>query len=368
MKAKLKGDRVPGLFVRTSLKGSKSYVVIARDRNGKQVWHTLGSSEHMKIAEARNAAPAILKAIKEGKDREGPQSFEKVAADWMHRHVDAKGLRTRYEIDRQLRKHVMPEWGGREFGLIRRGDVAKLLDKIEDSSGARTADVVLAIISSICTWYAKRNEDYSSPIIRGMKRQSGKEHARSRILNDNEIRTLWNAFPLGNADGDMIKLLLLTGQRLGKVQSMRFDDVSADGVWTIRTEAREKGNASELVLPELALDVIRARPHFVSNPHVFASRGSSYSYSFDTLVSRAPKLDSQWQLHDLRRTARSLISRAGVRPDVAERVLGHAIRGVEGVYDRHGYKEEKGHALRALAGLLENILRPPADNVVALAR
>ena len=54
----------------------------------------------------------------------------------------------------------------------------------------------------------------------------------------------------------------------------------------------------------------------------------------------------QWQLHDLRRTARSLMSRAGVRPDIAERVLGHAISGVEGVYDRHPYRDEKADALR----------------------
>jgi integrase len=70
-----------------------------------------------------------------------------------------------------------------------------------------------------------------------------------------------------------------------------------------------------------------------------------------------------WTLHDCRRTARSLLSRAGVRPDVAERVLGHVMGGVEGVYDRHSYREEKAHALRMLAGLIENILRPEAHEL-----
>ena len=50
------------------------------------------------------------------------------------------------------------------------------------------------------------------------------------------------------------------------------------------------------------------------------------------------------------------MSRADVRPDIAERVLGHAIQGVEAVYDRHSYREEKAHALKALAGLIDNIL------------
>ena len=52
-----------------------------------------------------------------------------------------------------------------------------------------------------------------------------------------------------------------------------------------------------------------------------------------------------------------------VRPDISERVLGHAMTGVEGIYDRHSYRDEKAHALRALAGLVETIVNPPADNV-----
>ena len=55
-----------------------------------------------------------------------------------------------------------------------------------------------------------------------------------------------------------------------------------------------------------------------------------------------------------------------MRPDIAERVLGHAIRGVEGVYDRHEYRDEKADALTKLAALVERILNPPAGNVVAL--
>src|SRR5262249_25521821 len=74
-----------------------------------------------------------------------------------------------------------------------------------------------------------------------------------------------------------------------------------------------------------------------------------------------------WVLHDLRRTARSLMSRAGVPADHAERVLGHVIPGVRGVYDRHSYADEKREALSRLAGLLELILKPPGNNVVPLA-
>ena len=73
-----------------------------------------------------------------------------------------------------------------------------------------------------------------------------------------------------------------------------------------------------------------------------------------------------WVLHDLRRTARSLMARAGVRRDVAERVLGHVIQGVEGTYDRHEYRDEKAAALNKLAGLIALILDPPGENVIDL--
>jgi integrase len=74
-----------------------------------------------------------------------------------------------------------------------------------------------------------------------------------------------------------------------------------------------------------------------------------------------------WTLHDLRRTARSLMSRAGISSDHAERALGHVIDGVRSVYDRHKYLAEKQRAFEALAALVEQILNP-APNVTQLSR
>jgi integrase len=76
----------------------------------------------------------------------------------------------------------------------------------------------------------------------------------------------------------------------------------------------------------------------------------------------------RWTLHDLRRTARTLMGDAGVRPDIAERVLGHAIPGVGGVYDRSEYLTQKSEALEMLARHIDSIVRPTTDNVVALHR
>jgi integrase len=77
---------------------------------------------------------------------------------------------------------------------------------------------------------------------------------------------------------------------------------------------------------------------------------------------------SNWTLHDLRRTARTLMSRARVDPDHAERCLGHVIGGIRANYDVHEYEDEKAEAYRALASLIERIVDPPADNVMPLKR
>src|SRR5262245_46687185 len=173
--------QVHGLFVRVLPSGSRAFIVVVRHA-GKQIWRTLKGTSS--IAEARERARTEIAAIKVG--RPTGQTFGAVADQWFIRHVEAKGLRSGAETRRLMAKHLC-SIDDLEFELVRRGDVAALLDHVEDVSGKRTADLVLSIISGICAWYEKRNEDYVSPIIKGMKRYSSKANARGRILTDEEI-------------------------------------------------------------------------------------------------------------------------------------------------------------------------------------
>lgn len=165
-------------------------------------------------------------------------------------------------------------------------------------------------------------------------------------------------------------MLLLTAQRRDKVATMRRHHV-VDGEWRIPSEHREKGNAGNLRLPQLALDIIAKQPRIAGNPYVFGvggDKGHFNSHSqrkeeLDKKLAEVPLDMTCWVLHDLRRTSRSLLSRAGVRPDISERVLGHAISGVEGVYDRHSYDQEKADALNRLATLIDTIVHPPEGNL-----
>ena len=77
---------------------------------------------------------------------------------------------------------------------------------------------------------------------------------------------------------------------------------------------------------------------------------------------------SNWTLHDLRRTGRTLLSRAGVDVDHAERCLGHKIGGLRGIYDQHKYQPEMQRAFEALASEIERVVNPPPSSVVPLRR
>ncbi len=381
-----------GHYVRMTPAGAKSYCAVTRDPRGKQVWATIGSTDVYTIGEARDMAREAIKRIKAGllpfePPPTAPDSFKAVAENYLKRHVAANKLRSQAEIERYLDKDIFPVWQDREFAAIRRGDVTKLLDDVEEASGPSQADHVLAIVRGIMNWYESRNDDYVSPIARGMRRTDPKARKRARILDDDEIRVVWTVAERNGAFGALVRVALLTAQRRGKIATMRWSDVDIDGVWNIPAEDREKGNAGALALPDTTLEIIRAQNRIGENPYVFAGRGDGHfvgwtprKRAFDGKVTKAlreaaekrgddPKTVEplpRWTLHDLRRTARSLMARAGVRPDVAERVMGHAIQGVEGVYDRHSYRDEKATALRQLAGLVEMILNPPAGNVTEL--
>lgn len=371
-----------GHYIRVSPAGAKTFYAVARDPHGKQVWARIGSADHYKIDDARDACRAVIKRIKAGLPAfdappPKPDTFKTVAEDWLKRHVGAKMLRTKDEIERTLRVYIYPSWGARGFTGITRSDVTKLLDRVEDENGPRMADLVLALVRKLCNWYAARHADYMSPIVRGMNRYDSAGRRRKRILNDDELRLIWRQAEASGTYGAILRLCLLTAQRKDKVAGMRWQDVSDDGTWTVPAEDREKSTGGVLLLPQKAVAIIRAQPKLGENPHVFAGTADSYFSGWSkckrvmdiNLLNAARESSAQaggdpakvepfprWTIHDLRRTARSLMSRAGVRSDFAERVLGHAIAGVEGVYDRYHFATEKAQALAALAMLIEQIV------------
>jgi len=319
-----------------------------------------------------------------------PDTVATVFAEYLKRHVKKEGqkdgrgkplapLRSASEIERIFDHYIFADldgnerWRNRLIASITRRDVTELLDTIQDTNGATQADAVLAQLSSMFNWHAARGDDFVSPIVRGMKRSKPSERKRKRILSDEEIRIFWEACDTQDTFGAFCQVLLLSLQRREKLRLMHRDHVTPDGLWTIPTEDREKGNAEYIRLSPLAMRIIEKQPTTPSRPYIFQGRleGPINGFTKDKAALDA-KMEEiaghpipHWVLHDLRRTGKTLMIRAGVSPHVSERVLGHVIPGVEGVYDQHDYLAEKTAALRKLAMLVARILNP-RNNVVPM--
>src|SRR5258708_5044883 len=234
-------------------------------------------------------------------------------------------------------------------------------------------------VRPVMTGQASRSDDFRSPIVRGMARTSPKQRRRQRVLSDDELRAVWRAAEASqNAFSYLVQFLLLTATRRNEAARMKRGEVSGDE-WTIPQERYKTGLEMVIPLSAAAQGVLSAVPKIGKSGYVFTTDGktpiagfSKFKHAFDAKVlAELRKQDPEakplpnWTLHDCRRTARSLMSRAGIPADHAERCLGHVIGGVRGVYDRHEFHAEKKQAFAVLAALIDRIVDPKA-NVVQL--
>jgi integrase len=370
-----------GLYLVIQPSGVKTFAV--RYRFGGQN-RKLTLQPGISLAAARKAAADALFQVTQGGDpcaakRQAEQArravaddtFRVVAEEYFKREGDR--LRTARGRRAALERLVFPALGHRPIADIRRSELIRLLDRIEEGvplgikGGPVMADRTLAAVRRIMNWHATRSDDFRSPIVRGMARASGRKRARDRILTDNELRAVWQAAEASEKPfARLIQFLLLTSCRRGEAGAMMWQEI--DGTdWTLPAARNKTKVDLTRPLSAAAQDVLARVPRVVGCEHVFTNDGR---HAMGGLSRLKRAFDEEcgvqgWVLHDLRRTARSLMSRTGVNADHAERCLGHVIGGVRGVYDRHQFRDEMRHAFEVLAVQIVRIV-DPVQNVIAL--
>jgi integrase len=389
LRATAKRQEIPagarGLYVVQQPSGRISYAVRFRiDGVPKKLTLDRGVT----LAEARVAAAKVFADLERGVDpiaskRTAKQAkaladadtFQSIAGEYQKR----EGSKLRSAIWRRsvLERLVYPTLGAYPIGAIKRSDIVRLLDRIEGGELVRNgirlkggpvmADRTLSIVRRILNWHALRSDDFRSPIVRGMARTKDSDRARSRILSDDELRSIWRATEGAGPFDGLVRFLLLTGARRSEAAGLTWGEI--DGAdWCLPRDRNKTDHDLVRTLSAAAMAVIEAQPRIEGSRYVFTFNGRTEIGAFSWLRARLETASgvTGFTLHDLRRTARSLMSRAGVSADHAERCLGHVIPGVRGVYDRHLFHREKALAFEALAALIERIVNPPASNVTAL--
>jgi integrase len=427
--ATLQGKKAPsGFAVRVTSAGTKAFVWFHRV-DGKPHWETLGRWDENAQGGTLTVRDAIVKcderakAVTKGVDKKGndvdprPERTRrlqdgekavglKIGGDWRSKddpegenkdqpeqglldifieRYAKKNLRSADMIEQQFRRLVKPRIGDVGIYDLKRSRVSRMLDEIADANGERMADLVLAYVRKAFNWYEVNghDDDFRSPVVRGMARTKPKERKRKRILADDEIRDLWTALDAGTEPAcfaPYVKSLLLCATRRNESAKMHTAEFEGD-LWTIPGERYKNKLDHVIPLTPQAKALISGKPAGANGNSwfVFSTTGGAKPFSGFSKAKR--ELDKaianirdkaerkpveNWTLHDLRRTARSLMSRAKVPTDHAERALGHVMGGVRETYDRYEYLDEKREAFEALAALVERVLNPTA-NVEELA-
>jgi integrase len=417
-----------------------SYIVMRRlPGESTPVRHTIGRyhPDALPLAKARDEARVALRMITGGqnpleeKRRQRREQVERqantvgaMAADFIA-DMQRRGLRNAREFEAIIRREYLGQvyrtgewtnsketgWRDRPLADIKPQDGARLIRAImtragesepgqrrRKSGGEWAAHHALAIGKTMFEW-AIGQLAYgieTSPFARlRPKTLIGEKRSRQRILDDAELQAVWEAAKrTGGPYGDMVRLLILTGQRLAQVAEMQRREVDLDkAIWISRAEIMKKTRAGEQphVTPLASAAATLLRDHLAEpgrrNSYLFSTTAGERPFSgFSKAKARldqdiepirqkwaaeagdAPEPMPHWTLHDLRRTVRSGLPALGVSDVVAEAVLAHARPGIAGVYDLYGYLPEKRDALERWAERIREIVEPPPQNVTRLQR
>jgi integrase len=367
-------SKTPGLALRVSNRGHKAWTfVFTAPADGKRARMTLGSYPAMPLARARTEAKQARGYTEDGVDPRAALhqrgAAEMTVAELVAAYVadpEKAKLRSIKEVKRRLHKNALPKIGSVRLAQLTQRDILNVTDRIL-RRGARTqAWHTFKDLKAVLRWGVANLYLQHSPTD-GMKAPGGFTPGE-RTLSDHEIRTLWHGLPVSLAKSkacqQIIKLCLVTGQRLGEASGMTRAELDLERkLWSIPGARTKNAHPHTVPLSDLAVTVIRES---------LADAGSTSKAVFPAedgkpllaprvtrAISRAHETSKErplgrfgitpWSAHDLRRTCLDNLARIGVLPVVIGHVANHRSITKGGVtfahYVQHSYEAEKRAAL-----------------------
>jgi integrase len=380
----------PGLHLVVQPTGTKSWAYRYR-HHGQKFKITLGTVDeigaaietpaiggHLSLGDARRLAGDLRHHLALGRNpaevitKPVSASLSDAIEDFIRRHAKGKGLRTADAVARSLRTDLVAKLPGVNLVDISRADLIRVIDAKAVKAPVQ-ANRLRAHISKFFAWCVSRDLIQLSPAA-GIEVPT-KEVSRVRVLTDAEIAALWAATAkTGYPFGPLVRVLLLTGQRLGEVAEMEAHELtSTTHLWTIPRE-RAKNGVEHVVPMSPEVEVILSSLPRIGDRFLFTTTGKTPVSGFNKAkraldremlsilqpdVAVEDRAMPHWQFHDLRRTAATLMARAKVAPHIIESVLNHRtgkVSGIAAVYNRFDYLDEKRAALETLAGEVKGVV------------
>lgn len=388
--------------VRVTENGHVSFSLQRRFRRKVRRW-TLGTYPAMQLVDAREKARDYLRDIARDVDpatkietarrdeaRRHRGTVAALAADFIENHV--KKLRSRKAVEAAINREIVKRWGKRTAAEIEHGDVVDMVREVAKASGPYAAYRLLAYASKMFNWAIGQNSYgiKSSPTERVSPADTiGGRAERTRVLGDQELRDLWAACTaLVDPFGHLCKFLLLTAVRrdeAARAQRIEFDLDKAE--WIIPPSRMKSGRAHVVPLSREAVSLLRSLPKRASGEFVFSTTDGLKAVSGFSKLKK--KLDAKlleivreravaaaadprkvklepFQIHDLRRSARTHFSALPVQDIVRELAIAHAKGKLHKVYDQYAYLDERRSLFEQWATRLAGILNPAQGEVIEL--
>lgn len=383
-----------GLALRVTANHKSWTFTFTSPKDGKRARLTLGGYPSTSLARARAEAIGAKGHVDQGQDprdlmasrNAGAMTVADLFRSYVEKHA-RPALRSSQAIERRMKVDVLPVIGAIKLSELHRRDINRVLDPIVARGAPIQARVVFQNLRAMLRWAVSRGDMDHSPT-EGMRSPST-DVARERCLSDDEIRTLWHVMPTALSRSKscqrIVKLCLITGQRVGEVSGMRRDEIDLERkIWSLPGTRTKNGHPHQVPLSEMAKRIVEESMGDSKGPFIFQGEGEEPEGLAPSAVSRTIGRGNavtkekpvsrfgiaHWTTHDLRRTALTGMARLGVSPTVLGHVANHRTTtkgGITmGVYVQHQYTEEKRRALDAWATYLETLISAPAANVTPI--
>jgi integrase len=328
---------------------------------GKTRRLVIGQAPGLRAARAREIASELHAKVRLGRDpatekrtnvARTSHTFGALVNQYLAQQQAQMRLSSYRQVERHLQSHASP-LHALPVDAVDRQAIAARLNSIEQNSGAVTANRVRSTMSAMFTWGMREGLVLANPVINTNKRE---ERPRERVLTDAELRLVWNALT-DNQYSTIIRLLMLTGQRMSEIAALRWPEIDfARGVISLPGERTKNGRPHEVPMSTTVKALLSEQPRNGDREFVFGEGAGPYS----GLSRRKEALDKKiaalnggrplpgWVHHDLRRSCVTGLAELGVPPHIIETVVNHISGfkgGIAGVYNKAQYGPEKAQAL-----------------------
>jgi integrase len=339
----------------------------------------LAGDAQLEVAQGENPAAAKQKRKQQAREAAAQarataellrqDGMAALAAQFISKHARALTRSSSAKAtERIFRNIVLPAWPDKTVHQVKRRDIIDLLEVVaEGGNGAPPrpiqANRTHAVLRKFFNWCVARDIIPVSPCLGVVP--PAREVARERVLSNAELIALWRTCDeLNPRHSAYVRLLLLTAQRRREVAELPWAEIDKSSrVWVLAAERCKNRTTNTVPLSKQAWRILTSIAPAGDPTLVFGKKLNDFGRIKRELDKRL-NFATPWRLHDLRRTAASGLQKVGVAPHIIERVLGHVVGGIAGVYQRHSYDTEKAAALQHWADYVERLVSGKADDKV----